>query len=629
MSDTKIEDILNLKTDVSHRISLLNAYAVEIRNSKPAISFESANTALKLSEETHNEKGKADSLTNIGFYRMHMGDHENAFMVIMEAVSIYNELEDWQGLANAQYILGVVYLRTGNFDPAIEFLHKSLAYREKINDRSGMAACFFQLSYINRHFNDDEAAKTNIEKCLALRKELNDTLGIGAALMVLGELYITKKDFTKAKEILQTSLEMRKNAGEEMGYFASLLRWAELHKELGEYEVAMEACNNGYKMAESANIGFGMMRFLQMFGNIEMKRNNIAAAKQHLEKALEFAQKHNYRSIQYEVHQSISNICKQEGDFKSAFEHFEKFHSIKEEVISMQSNTQLKSVQLVAQIEFARKEADIEKEKNKIISEKNKEITDSINYARRIQTGILPSENDLKNCLHNFFVLYKPKDIVSGDFYWCKQVTDPNTKHKWSLVAAIDCTGHGVPGAFMSMLGHTLLNQTVYDPSINTTGGVLNFLNEELPKNLKSHQLQTSIRDGMDMALCAIDFENLKLHFAGANNPLWVIRGNECIEIKPDKQAISASDDMVKKPFTTHKMDLKKNDTVFLFTDGYADQFGGPKGKKFYYSRLKEVLLSNSNHSMNELKEILSQTFTEWKGNLEQIDDVCVIGIRI
>lgn len=276
------------------------------------------------------------------------------------------------------------------------------------------------------------------------------------------------------------------------------------------------------------------------------------------------------------------------------------------------------------------------REQKKLIEEKNKEIIDSINYARRIQRGTLPQEETLKKCFENFFVLYKPKDIVSGDFYWGLPSVNRNTNTKLGIIATVDCTGHGVPGAFMSMLGNTLLNQTIYNPDIVTAADVLNYLNRELPQNLKSTGNEITIRDGMDMALCIFEFPSpletgagVRLNFAGANNPCWIIRENQLIELKADKQAISAGTDMEKHPFIDHIFNLQKNDAIYLFTDGYADQFGGPKGKKFKYSQLEKLLLSIQNKSMSEQREILNDTIEKWKGNLEQLDDICIIGVRV
>jgi PAS domain S-box-containing protein len=275
-----------------------------------------------------------------------------------------------------------------------------------------------------------------------------------------------------------------------------------------------------------------------------------------------------------------------------------------------------------------------------IIREKNKDITDSINYARRIQTAILPSDKEISTCLSEHFVLYKPKDIVSGDFYWFANVTTtiPSDiiQKRIILIAAVDCTGHGVPGAFMSLVGSTLLNQTISDPNVNHPADALNYLNRELKRTLRRQVDDSSIRDGMDMTLCAIDPHGMKLEFAGANNPIYIIRKGELIELKGDKQPIGSDSDEVLKPFSNTAFSLEKGDVIYLFTDGYADQFGGPKGKKFKYSQFKECLQGMSGKPMTDQKTMLDSIVEEWKafqkpggGCYEQVDDILIIGVRM
>ena len=263
------------------------------------------------------------------------------------------------------------------------------------------------------------------------------------------------------------------------------------------------------------------------------------------------------------------------------------------------------------------------------LAQKNKDITDSINYAKRIQLAILPNEEDLDTCLQNHFVLYKPKDIVSGDFYWCKKITI--LEIEYDVVAAVDCTGHGVPGAFMSILGNNLLDQAFMETTIQKPADVLNFLNKELPTKFKLHGKESTIQDGMDITLCFIDRKNKKLFYSGAHNPLWTISGaNKFLETKANKQGISASEDLLYKfPFTTNEIELQTGDTFYLFTDGYADQFGGPSKKKFRYKQLQDLLISINGLTMAERKNKLDVTITDWRGNLEQVDDILIIGVKI
>jgi sigma-B regulation protein RsbU (phosphoserine phosphatase) len=296
-------------------------------------------------------------------------------------------------------------------------------------------------------------------------------------------------------------------------------------------------------------------------------------------------------------------------------------------ILLIHTRTNLTKKEIIARLALAISNKQLEI-KNVIIEEKNKDIRDSINYALRIQHAILPPEDKIKQVLEDYFILFKPKDIVSGDFYWHAVVnTTPqngNPSERIIVMAAVDCTGHGVPGALMSIIGSTILNQTTTVAAVNTPADALGFLNKEITKTLNS------IKDGMDMALCAINFDRMELQYAGANNPLYIVRNKKCIEVKADKQAIGADTENAQiKVFTNHVIKLEKGDSVYLFTDGYSDQFGGPKGKKFKYKKFQELLIESQDYKMDEQKRILNDQFELWKGELEQVDDILVIGIRI
>ncbi len=296
-------------------------------------------------------------------------------------------------------------------------------------------------------------------------------------------------------------------------------------------------------------------------------------------------------------------------------------------IILINTRTNLTKKEIIARLALAESNRQMTI-KNEIIEEKSKEITDSINYAKRIQHAILPSDEELKEYFTESFVLYQPKDIVSGDFYWSISTTT-NDKKKVSVISAIDCTGHGVPGAFMSIMGYTILNQTKQQEGVNCPADVLNFLNSQLSDVLKQRKTENTIRDGMDMSICAIDYSSNQIQFAGANNPMYLIRNNELTEIKADKQPIGAYVDERVTPFTNHTIAGQKGDCLYLFTDGYADQFGGPKGKKFKHQQFKELLIEIAALPMETQKETLKNKINSWKGSLEQVDDILVIGFRI
>jgi serine phosphatase RsbU (regulator of sigma subunit) len=250
------------------------------------------------------------------------------------------------------------------------------------------------------------------------------------------------------------------------------------------------------------------------------------------------------------------------------------------------------------------------------VEEKQKEITDSINYAKRIQEAIFPSQDFIKSNLPDYFLYYQPKDIVAGDFYWADKID--NT----FLIASADCTGHGVPGALVSVVCCNALYRSANEFKLIEPGKILDKTRELVLESFSKNG--GDIKDGMDISLVCISDNIVK--WAGANNPLWYFQNNELKEIKPNKQPIGKTDNPL--PFTTHTIELQKGDLIYLFTDGFADQFGGPKGKKFKYKQFEELLVKSKDLSLNKQHEILKITFNNWKGNLEQIDDISVIGIR-
>jgi serine phosphatase RsbU (regulator of sigma subunit) len=262
-------------------------------------------------------------------------------------------------------------------------------------------------------------------------------------------------------------------------------------------------------------------------------------------------------------------------------------------------------------------------DKNKIIEEKNKDIVDSINYARRIQQALLPDEQSLQRILPDSFLLFQPKDIVSGDFYWIAGDREER------IVVVADSTGHGVPGAFMSMIGHAFLNEIVLEKGITEPAVILNLLREKIITALKQGDASES-RDGMDVTIVRLkqSGEAVDLQFAGANNPLWIWKGGALTEVKGDKQPVGVWGGS-QQPFTNHSFRLEKGNQLYLFTDGYADQFGGNAGKKFRYKAMQELISEMASVQMSRQKEILAERLRQWKGALEQVDDILVLGIRL
>jgi serine phosphatase RsbU (regulator of sigma subunit) len=290
--------------------------------------------------------------------------------------------------------------------------------------------------------------------------------------------------------------------------------------------------------------------------------------------------------------------------------------------IKKESNIQLeeKNRMITKQRDEIQQQKELAESQRDQIAYQKKHITDSIHYALRIQTALLPSLELFSEKLDHF-VLYKPRDIVSGDFYWVAEI-GPQI-----MIISADCTGHGVPGAFMSMLGVSFLNEIILNKGIHQPDRVINTLREEVIHALKQKETDSEIKDGMDICVCLLDPQKRTMQFAGALSPLWILSKGELTEIKGDKMPVAIHDNM--KPFTNHWIDLKQGDTFYIFSDGFVDQFGGPNQKKYLSKNFKITLADIQSKSMYEQGAELDRIFEEWRKDVEQIDDVTVIGVRV
>lgn len=316
------------------------------------------------------------------------------------------------------------------------------------------------------------------------------------------------------------------------------------------------------------------------------------------------------------------------GNFESYYEPLSSEDQLGNSLLKMRTalyeNEQILERKVVERTEeVVRQKQEIEV-KNKELEVLYKHVTDSIRYAKRIQESILPPANVMQRLLPESFVFYKPKDIVSGDFYWISE------KDNKVIFSAIDCTGHGVPGAFMSLVGYNLLKEIIDSMTELKPAKILDQLSEGVRATL--HQFdKSSAKDGMDIALCMVDKDKMELQYAGAFNPLYLVRNNNMQEIKADKLLIgySYSDDHHEQNYTNHTVKLQKGDCIYIFSDGYHDQFGGEKGRKFMVNNFRQLLLDIHNQPTDQQKKTLETRFDEWKGEHDQVDDICVMGVKI
>ncbi|MBA3665759.1 MAG: tetratricopeptide repeat protein [Bacteroidetes bacterium] len=642
--------------------------------------------SLQLRLKSSTNKTERTDLLNFLAEISKKDDPKECLQYSYSALELAQSINYKKGIANAYNNLGNLYTNQDNYNKAYDFYSKSLGLRKEIDDKRGIAASLNNIAGLYNVQKDFKTALKHYEKSLDIRKELKDDRLVGASMNNIGSVYYRLGKLDKALAYFFESLAIKKKSGDKsLGYNYNNI--ANIYADLGQADTSLSYF---FKAVESWKVekdipasAIGKLGISNMYYDKSDLENAEKFAKESLK---ESQQVHSIATISG-AYGMLAQIYAEMGKFQEAYKAAEKMNAFQDTLFANSSLKVMRESEFRNDLEkrenaivLLNKDKEIQKlqlsknrtwifvlvfglvligvmltvimsrykvkkranilltKKNIEIEEQKKDITDSINYAKRIQEAILPDKDIKYKAFPDAFVLFKPKDIVSGDFYW---FTEKNGKR---LIAAVDCTGHGVPGAFMSMIGNAFLNEIINEKGITKPSEILNQLSSNIIKSLKQTGIEGESKDGMDISILCFDEDEKGsfVEFAGANNPLWRFKKQDnsftIEEIKADKQPIGFSGGK-QASFTNHRVELASGDALYIFTDGYADQFGGPKtgqndgsigqGKKFKYKQLQDLLLSLQQKKMSEQEEELLKAFNEWKGNLEQVDDVCVIGIRI
>jgi tetratricopeptide (TPR) repeat protein len=641
--------------------------------------------ALEIRLGFQDKKAIASSYNNLGGIYLTTSNFPEALKNYKKSLAIREEINDKFGIAVCYNNLGNICGSQSNYPEALQYLLKSLKMKEdliaegnKEIDSLSIAKAYTNIGLIYQMEGKYKEALSYHDKALRIRISRGDKNAISESYNSFGSIYYSKNDFVNALLYFEKCLAIKIEIGDQSGRAAILNNMAVIYKEQHKYDKALALLKESQKINEETGEEEGILNSNINFGGIYYKLKQYSLSEEYFKKALIASQKFEIIDDLKECCKGLSDVYKAQGKFELSLEYFEKYILFKDSINNEEASNKIvraemnyefdkkKAIEDAAheketaialaeskkqkiiiwsvcgilvlvfcfavyayrsnlQKKMANKELDIKNKKIEqayaIIEERNKEVMDSIQYAKRIQSAMITSDNYISQYLKNYFIYYQPKDIVSGDFYWAVN------HHSKFYIAVADCTGHGVPGAFMSLLNISFLNENVIEKNIINPDVVLNEQRNHIIKALNPIGNEDS-KDGMDCVLCALDFNALTLEYAAANNSFYIIRNGELIICKADKMPVGKSP-TDSQPFTYNKVQLQKNDSVYIFTDGYADQFGGKKGKKFKYKQLEEILLANCNFPLEQQKQILDTKFKEWKGNLEQVDDVLLIGIKI
>ncbi len=599
----------------------------------PEGSWEQYNLELKEIAEKHikncssksicdyYKKHYAASLVNIGYSFMQQGISDKSISSYHKGLQIYEELNNAGGIAETNNNIAYVFLQQKNYAKAEEFYKRALRTFQTINNKEGVASGFNNLGYVFKNQLKFEDALSSYNKAYKIYEEINDSSGIAISLNNIGKINLILNDTTASINCYKKSAIIFERKKDAEGLIYALHNLGLIYFYTNKLEDALVYANKSYSIAidlgfpesirDAAKLKFDIFKkkrehqgalemyelYIKMKDSILNENNHVSIIEQQLK------YNHEKEVLKLEKQQVLSEAEKQ------------KRNLIIYSIIILLLTVCVFSISLFKKFKLTIKQKNT-------IEEQQKDIQDSINYAQRIQNSFMASESIFKENCADYFILFQPKDVVSGDFYWA------NSDFNKLYLCVADSTGHGIPGAFMSLLNLSLLNEALLSKKLEDTNEILNFIRRILVLGLKPDESGQGGNDGMDCCFVRIDFIKMELQISGANNPLWIVRDNKLIELANNRMPVGRSPKQ-DIPFTSQNFSIKKGDVLYLFTDGYADQFGGPKGKKFKYKQLNQLLQAHVNDPMNNQKEVLNSTIQKWKGNLEQVDDICIIGIKI
>jgi serine phosphatase RsbU (regulator of sigma subunit) len=540
---------------------------------------------LDLAEKMNDPVKSATAFTKMGALFYKTDDVEKAIFYYEKALKLFILKNNYSGIEVCYNQLGSCYWRKTYFDMAIEYYERGLTINKKTNDL--VQKVNFLVGIGNVYYDLD-----NNEKALYFYQEASKIDYTGNNIFVKNNIASVLMNLGRYKEaksyLLEYYYSVESIADKSIGAF----NLAQTYEQLGDYNSAMDYMDIYVHINDSLNAAL----YKSNLSEIEAKYRNEKQEEQNV------LLKERLKNKSLQIYFALAGILLLTGLAFFIFRGLRQQHR--------------------ANLALEEKNKIIE-EKSIIVEEQHKDITDSIKYAQRIQQAILPPDKLWNTILPHSFVFYQPKDILSGDFYWIEETPE------FILIAAADCTGHGVPGALMSIVNYNLLNRAVLEHGLTTAGAILDTVNRSLTLSLHQTFQASAVRDGMDVSLCVINKATKQMNFAGAYNSIYIIRDNAVQELIPDKQPVGAFMEDNIKPFKNQFYQLMQNDVVYMFTDGYADQFGGPKGKKYKYKQLQQLLIDNHKKPFNEQKIIVKKSINDWKGHLEQVDDILLLGYRL
>ncbi len=628
------------KKDKGYQIALGLQYVnILMGEENYSAAIDSVNKLMIQSIKTKNLGCQAKCLRSKALIQIYSGEYEKAAELYYDALKIWEKTKVPQKIAIGYSDLGMINYYLGHFDKATMYWEKSVEIYELNNMKPELSSNLGNLGLAYVELKNYYKAEIAIKKSIEINEELKKPLEIGNAYTNYCKLEYHKNNISKAIEYNNKALEYFKKINDINHLSNGFSNGAELARSIKKFDDALKYINKAFEYENlrenKSNIGNLYLNRAAIFYDIGKTKEAYEDLQAHISIKDSLVNSDNQKAISELEKKYELNEKEKENQLLNEKLRVNEVESSRQQITIFLIGIILAILAVVAfvlvrqnrqknkiNLELGEKNNIIE-EKNKVVEAQHKDITDSIKYAERIQHAILPPDKLVKDTIPNSFVYFKPKDILSGDFYWIEQTANH------IFIAVADCTGHGVPGALISIINYNLLNKAVLEKNLSDPADILNAVNGWLTQALHQSFNEDTVKDGMDITLLAINKKKKEFSFAGAMNSIYVISNSVLTEYNGDKFPVGAFIEDKPQQFTSQNIALKENDLVYLFTDGFPDQFGGPAGKKLKYKLLKDILISISNLPLAEQKDKINNAFQMWKGDYEQVDDVCMIGIRV
>ncbi len=614
--------------DRIEKADLMNEFSWKARYENPELSALYANKALETADWEKYRRGKAYAWLNLAYGHFLKSENQKALEYLTKCLRFFEKEEGEQGLPIALYLMGNIHESFGDYEASLEMCQRALKLARKNELKEIEGEVLSVLGLVYSRLSDFDRAIQYYQESLDIRAEEGDHKAMASSLNRIARIHALKKEYETALDHYQQSLKIRQEQGHISAIPWTYLGMASTYEEMGDYTRAIEYYSKNLEAGCGDIDQRCRLQCLIGKGRCCFNNKDFGKAQSLLEEAIKLAEELDARPLLYEAHLAVARLFEAQENASSALFHYKRFQEIREEVHNAETRNRMKNQQIAFAVEKAEQEKEIFQLRNvelkaafDEIAMKNQAITDSINYAKRIQNALLPQRSEMRGYMPDHFILFLPRDIVSGDFYWASKVEGK------IVFTAADCTGHGVPGAFMSMLGLAFLDEIVNKQKVLQADRILDLLRREIVAALKQTGAEEDTKDGMDMGLCVYDPAKNEIQFSGAYNPMYLLRSNEIIEYRADRMPIGYYS-KEGQAFTNHLIKLQAGDTIYLFSDGYADQFGGDRGKKLKYKVFQEYLLEVRSSPMADQHKTLERRFYEWMGDYEQIDDVVIMGVR-